>query len=342
MRTTTALSACATVALLGCASENGPTEPEARGTMVPAASAVVASENIWRERPHQLSTVSGVGIGVMANSAGQSVVYTFGGCDVVDGGGYCTVPAIGIYNAVTQTRTGDRANEVAVWNGNGVGTIGGKLYSSGGFTTLHRDEDASSQAWSYDPVARRVTRIADMPKASAEGVTGAFGGKLYVLPGLCNSTGSRPGTCVEEPIRRLYRYNPATNKWAARKSAPHYHRLGAGGFIGGKFYVVGGFNGYQPVADLDVYDPATDTWTTRAPLPVAGRVIGTALESKLYVIAGSTAYVYDPATDKWSPIAAPKWNHDGVVRIVLNGKPKLLAAGGLVGDTPNNTEVYTR
>ena len=193
--------------------------------------------------------------------------------------------------------------------------------------------DASSQAWSYDPVARRVTRIADMPKASAEGVTGAFGGKLYVLPGLCNSIAAPARHCVEEPIRRLYRYNPATNKWAARKSAPHYHRLGAGGFIGGKFYVVGGFNGYQPVADLDVYDPATDTWTTRAPLPAAGRAIGTALESKLYVIAGSNAYVYDPGTNKWSSIAAPKWDHEGVVRIVINGKPKLLAAGGLTAES---------
>ena len=343
MRTTTVLSACATVALLACASENGPTEPDASGTLVPTASPEAAAVDTWRERAHHLGNRIGVGVGVMPNSAGQSVVYTFGGCDVVEGGGggHCTVPGIGIYNAVTGTQTADFATEVAVWRSNGVGTIGGKLYSSGGFTTLHRDEDASSRAWAYDPAARRVTLIADMPRPTAEGVTGAFDGKLYVLPGMCNTTGVRPGTCLEEPIRRLYRYNPATNRWAARKSAPHYHRLGAGAFIGGKFYVVGGFHGFQPVADLDVYNPATDTWTTRAPIPTAGRAIGTTLQGKLYVIAGSNAYVYDPGTNKWSSIAAPTWDHDGVVRIVTFGKPKLLAVGGLHGDTPNNTEVYT-
>ena len=341
MRITTVLSACATVALLACASENGPTEPDAIGTVVPTASPEAAAVDTWRERAHHLGTRIGVGVGVMPNSAGQSVVYTFGGCDVVQGTSHCTVSRIGIYNAVTGTNTGDDAPEVAVWKSNGVGTIGGKLYSSGGFNTNDFTEGPSRRAWSYDPAAGQVTLIAEMPKGTAEGVTGAFDGKLYVLPGRCNANYPQPGSCVQEPIRRLYRYNPATNKWAARSSAPHYHRLGAGAFIGGKFYVVGGFNGSQPVADLDVYDPATDTWTTRARIPTAGRAIGTALQGRLYVIAGSNAYVYDPGTNKWSSIAAPTWDHDGVVRIVTFGKPKLLAVGGLHGDTPNNTEVYT-
>ena len=43
----------------------------------------------------------------------------------------------------------------------------------------------------------------------------------------------------------------------------------------------------------------------------------------------ATAEVYDPGTNKWSSIAAPTWDHDGVVRIVTFGKPKLLAVGGL-------------
>jgi Kelch motif protein len=92
---------------------------------------------------------------------------------------------------------------------------------------------------------------------------------------------------------------------------------------------VGGFHGSQPVADLDVYDPATDTWTSRAPTPTAGRAIGTALQGKLYVLAGLNAYVYNPGTKKWSSIAAPTWGHDGVVRVVINGKPKLLAVGAV-------------
>jgi hypothetical protein len=46
-----------------------------------------------------------------------------------------------------------------------------------------------------------------------------------------------------------------------------------------------------------------------------------------------------------SAIANPTWGHDGVVRVVINGKPKLLAVGGPHGPgsrpDANNTEVYT-
>jgi N-acetylneuraminic acid mutarotase len=145
----------------------------------------------------------------------------------------------------------------------------------------------------------------------------------------------------QKPFRRLYRYDPATDKWAARRSAPHFHRLAAGGVIDGKFYVAGGVGS----TDLDVYDPATDTWKTRARVPRAGKAIGTALAGKLYVVVGGLndsgtafenhAYVYNPGTNKWSSIAAPTSGHDGLVRIVINGKPKLLAVGGA------KVEVYT-
>jgi hypothetical protein len=65
------------------------------------------------------------------------------------------------------------------------------------------------------------------------------------------------------------------------------------------------------------------------------------LGGKLYVVAGTDAYVYNPATNRWSAIADPTWQHDGLVRVVVNGKPKLLAVGGFHGRDANNTEVYT-
>ena len=345
MRTTTVLSAGVAVALLACTSENGPTEPEASGTMAPADPTVAAAVNIWRERgPHRFGSVRGVSVGVLANPAGQSVVYGFGGCDV-DGGdfGQCTDDNISIYNVATDSWTfDDEASMGNVHSSNGVGTIGGKLYSSGGYPFLHAIDGLSNSLSAYDPAAGRVTWLADMPKYTAEGVTGVINGKLYVLPGICDtSRWPQPAYCEHEPIRRLYRYDPATNKWGARRSAPHFHRSAAAGVIGGKFYVVGGFNDFQPVADLDVYDPATDTWTTRAPIPKAGRAIGTALGGKLYVVVGVDAYVYNPGTNRWSAIADPTRGHDGVVRVVINGKPKLLAVGLGSADDPNNTEVYT-
>lgn len=345
MRSHPPLSTGLILTLVACGSEPSPTEPGTTPLSSPAAAAVAS--NTWTQRdPHRFGTVIGVSVGVMTNSAGQSVVYGFGGCDVVQSSGsHCTVSRIAIYNAVTATWTFDGAPEAAVWKSNGVGTIGGKLYSSGGYNTHDPNDGFSRRVWSYDPAARRATQRADMPRFTAEGVTGVIDGKLYVLPGICDANGwPRPGYCEQEPFRRLYRYNPATNKWVARKSAPHFHRSGAGGVIGGKFYVVGGFHGFQPVADLDVYDPATDTWKTLAPIPSAGGAVGTALGGKLYVLVGTNAYVYNLGTNRWSPIAKPTWGHDGVIRVVINGKPKLLAVGGLHGphfDIPNNTEVYT-
>jgi N-acetylneuraminic acid mutarotase len=344
MRATTMLSACAMIGLLACDSENGPMEPATSETMAPAGPTLAAAVNIWRERsPHTFGTVMGPSVGVLANSAGQSVVYAFGGCDAVEGDfGQCTVGQISIYNAATDTWTDDRSFLVSVWRSNGVGAIGGKLYSSGGYNQLHAIDGLSSRAWAYDPAqtfppeseARRATQLASMPKRTAEGVTGVIGNKLYVLPGIVDID------FEQKPIRRLYRYDPAKNKWGARRSAPHFHRLAAAGVIGGKFYVAGGVGS----TDLDVYNPATDTWTTRAPIPKAGEAIGTALDGKLYAVVGLDAYVYNPGTNKWSAIADPTWRHDGVVRVVINGKPKLLAMGGTHGVSPyvpNNTEVYT-
>ena len=333
MRTTTVLSACAAVVLLACTSENGPTEPGASATMAPAAPTVAAAVDIWRERgPHPFPNLTGVSVGVLANPAGQSVVYAFGGCDVVDGGlGFCTVEQISIYNVATDTWTGDRSFLVSVHSSNGVGTIGGKLYSSGGYVLHSAIDGFSSRAWAYDPAARQATQVASMPKRTAEGVTGVINSKLYVLPGLVDEN------LEQKPFRRLYRYDPATNKWGARRSAPHFHRRGAAGVIGGKFYVAGGLGS----TDLDVYDPATDSWRTRAPIPKAGGAIGTALGGKLYVVVGTDAYVYNPATNRWSAIADPTWHHHGAVRVVINGKPKLLAVGGSQGRDANNTEVYT-
>jgi hypothetical protein len=350
MRSSTVLSASLAVAMLACTSEDGPTEPEAGGNPALATSSVAAASNTWTTRaPHNFAPLFGTVAGVAPNSAGQSIVYVFGGCDGEGLSGYCTGYPISAYNAATDTWTGGLP-EVGVYAANGVGTIGGKLYFSGGYV-VHEPGggEESRRLWAYDPAARRLIPKADMPRATAEGVTGVIGDKLYVLPGTCQADfWPRAGYCPQEPIRRLYRYDPATDKWVARRSAPHFHRSGAAGVIGGKFYVVGGVVGGVGRADLDVYDPATDTWKTLAPIPTAGKPIAAALQGKLYVVVWSyngtafenRAYVYSPGTNRWSPIAAPTWKHEALLRVVINGKPHLLAVGG-GNEIPNNSELYT-
>lgn len=228
-----------------------------------------------------------------------------------------------------------------MFNSHGVGKIGNKLYYSGGYDYGTGTRVITGTTWAYDTRTDLLTRKADMPKVTADGVTGVIDGKLYVLPGTCSGDGwPNPGYCETEPIRQLYRYDPGTNTWLARRSAPHYHKSGAGGVINGKFYVVGGFNASgQPVAALDVYDPATNTWQTLAPIPTAGGARAAVIQGKLFVISWGTgttlhAYAYNPATNTWKSRAAPSSVFGAVVKVTLHGLPYLVSVGS------SSTELY--
>ena len=336
------------LALAACGEDRSPTQPEAAGAPAPDAAFLALASNTWTAKapyPYLFGSF-GLSAGVFPNSAGQSIVYTFGGTG--DEGGY-EVP-IYAYNVATNTwtTTGSEPNPVGFLL-NGVGRIGSQLYFSGGRFSYQSGEEGSRATFAYDPAANRLTREADMPRYTAEGVSGVIDGRLWVLPGFCDSAfWPSPGYCKYPPIRQLYRYDPAKNTWVARKAAPHYHRLAAGGVIDGKFYVAGGMGS----ADLDVYDPATDTWRTLTPLPIAGRAVGTVLGSRLFVIVNSgtalRAYAYDPGTNTWQTRAAPT-GLAAVVRVTLNGQAHLLAVGGFHqgpyppgDDIPNDSELYTR
>jgi N-acetylneuraminic acid mutarotase len=331
-----------------------PTQPEMAVDPAPLASAVALASNTWTPKAAYPAVFGAVGLslGMVPNAAGESIVYSFGGTD--DEGG--SAVSIRAYNVATNTwTTKSYEPRVDVFNTNGVGKIGSKLYFSGGRSWNGGSEYIDGRFWVYNPATNTLTEKARPPKLTADGVTGVIDGKLYVLPGTC-SADYYPGAgyCEFEPFRRLFRYNPATNKWATKRSAPHYHTNGAGGVINGKFYVAGGTDDHrQPVAALDRYDPLTDTWKTLAPLPTAGRAVGTVLQGKLFVIVSKLkadfttelrAYAYNPATNTWTPRAAPNRGHPAIVRVTLNGKPRLFAAGGIRYDpsaTPNESELYT-
>ena len=333
------------LALAACAEDRTPTQPESGAEPAAAASLAAAFvPNTWtlKSAPPN-SSVVGLSAGVVPDASGQSIVYTLGGRDDLGCGANIYSYKIG---TDTWTLKGHDPR-LFVFNSNGIGNIGNTLYISGGETYCGGYWHISAQLSAYDPATNTVTDKPIPPKLTADGVTGVIDGKLYVLPGKCSGEGyPNPYYCDHEPYRRLFRYNPATNYWASRRLAPHYHANGAGGVINGKFYVAGGTE-----AALDRYNPATDTWTTLAPLPTAGTARGAVLQGKLFVVVetGTTtrrAYAYDPATNKWTSKAAPRWNHPDIVPITWGGKPFLLAVGGShllpyrPVSEPNPTEVY--
>jgi hypothetical protein len=335
--------------LAACSESSGPTEPETGVNPAASASSVALASNTWAPRAaYPSSGAVGLSLGVVPNAAGQSIVYSFGGTDGEGSSG----ESIMAYNVATNTWTSKGYEpRVYVFNTNGVGKIGSKLYFSGGHTYVGGYRSIEGRFWAYDPATNTLTQKAHPPKFTADGVTGVIDGKLFVLPGTCDTEFyPHPVYCEHQPFRRLFRYNPATNFWATKRSAPHYHTFGAGGVINGKFYVAGGIDDHrnQPVAALDRYDPATDTWKTLAPLPTAGRARGAVLQGKLFVVvsgpAGLRAYAYNPATNTWTAKAAPRREHPAIVQVTLDGKPRLLAVGGVrydPGAIPNDSELYT-
>ena len=336
MRVTAVLSACVTVGLFACTSENAPTQPDAEGDLVPVTPSLASARNTWTPKapPPFLgdptgSAFFGFDLGMAPNSAGQSIVYTFGGTDGAGGSGF----GILAYNVATNSWTW-RVSDVSAFYTHGIGKIGNRLYFSGGWDYGVGFKAPLKAVYAYDYAHDRLIRKADLPKFGAEGVSGVIDGKLYVLPGACaGDLWPNPEYCEQEPTRRFYRYNPATNSWQTRASSPHFHRQGAAAVLNGKLYVVGGSKGIageEPVADLDVYDPATNSWRTLAPLPTGGHAFGAALGGRLYVVVGGAVirfYAYDPATNKWTAKAAPDFLGP-VVRVALEGRSYLFSVSG--------------
>src|SRR5574339_509865 len=91
--------------------------------------------------------------------------------------------------------------------------------------------------------------------------------------------------------------------------------------VGGKIYVVGGFEEpsfgnvlhFAITSAVEEYDPLTDRWSTKAPMPVGLHHVGIGVVGgRLYVIGGynksglsvwnpvATVYAYDPSMDSWT------------------------------------------
>jgi N-acetylneuraminic acid mutarotase len=320
------------LALVACGEDSNPTQPEMGADPMPAAMSVAAAPNTWTPRAGPVfdQYTGDYSLGMAPNSAGQSIVYTFGSVSSDDG---ATGGRVQAYNVSTNTWRFMTA-AAHIYNPNGVSKIGNKLYFSGGYIEAGSLPDATRELWAYDYSNDRMIRKADLPIFSAEGVSGVIDGKLYVLPGACNGNGyPNAGYCVEEQTRRFYRYDPAANTWVSRRQAPHFHRKGAAVVIDGKFYVAGGFAGFDtPVAALDVYDPTTNTWRTLASMPKGGVAAGAGLHGKFYVVIGGQTYAYNPVTDQWKTRApAPSGGFGSVTRVTLDGRTYLFMATGNQG-----------
>jgi N-acetylneuraminic acid mutarotase len=335
---TLALTFCV-LAFIGCAPDETPLGP-ASGEEI-SAPAFALAPNSWTARAPLPTGRQELDAAVVNNGAGEPILYVLGGWDVLDQ----PVSRVEAYNYSTNRWT-TKAASGAGQESNGVGVIGGKLYISGGVTEHGDGLEIDKTLVTYDPVRDVFSSKANMPRTSANGVSGVIRGRLYVLTGQCGPD------CAHSLTRRLYRYDPATNAWnASLPWCPNAHVRGAGGVINGKFYVAGGVhaNGVTS-ARLDVYDPATNSWKALAPMPSA--VVGAAgavIKNKLYVMGGNVGkavYSYDPVTNRWTaraPMLTGRRNLAAASLITPSGNPKILAVGGIGSDERGYraNELYT-
>jgi N-acetylneuraminic acid mutarotase len=290
------------------------------------------------------------------NAAGQQIVYVFGGVDAAcfEELALCQVDDVDVYNLATNSWT-TRAHgwfpRFSAAASNGAVAIGARVYLAGGNYDSGDGEFRSNSLLVYDTRTDTYLEKARMPGESSDGVSGAIGGKLFVLTGLENGNDDC-GTYCSQPVitRKFYRYNPSTNSWATRPWPKRAHVNGAAGVIKGKLYVAGGRDGAGAHAVLEIYDPVTNRWTMGAAMPtprayVAGAVLG----SKLYVIGGENGEVavYDPGTNRWmarAPLTTPR-SDLAATRVDTH----ILALGGYPGaswppteEAGHKNEMFTR
>lgn len=152
--------------------------------------------------------------------------------------------------------------------------------------------------------------------------------------------------CTLVPVLRSVLAQPDT--WAVKASMPTGRTGAAAAAIGGKLYVVGGFNNGN-LSSLEVYDPSTDAWTTKAPMPTARNgLAAAAIAGKLYVVGGaagccplSNLEVYDPSTDTWTTKASMPTARTVLAAAAID--TKLYVIGGFNVDVGGQTpilEVY--
>lgn len=125
--------------------------------------------------------------------------------------------------------------------------------------------------------------------------------------------------------------------------------------VGGKIYVIGGFNGTDYITSIQVYDPATDTWDsiTNASGTFTPRrgMSSVVISGKIYTFGGANGTggsngsgalnnveVFDPTTNIWSTLPdmpTARWRSCAVL---LNGKVYVM--GGFISGPVNTVEIF--
>jgi Kelch motif protein len=149
----------------------------------------------------------------------------------------------------------------------------------------------------------------------------ALGERVYVLGGFDGE--SRVVDTVEA-------YDPARDRWEARKPLPKPLHHANAAAVGDKLYVVGALagNDFRAVGLSYEYDPRADRWTPKAPMPAGterGASAVAAMGPRIYVAGGLRGNpvgdfsAYNVATNRWEVLPAVPGPRDHLVGGAVDG-----------------------
>ena len=229
----------------------------------------------------------------------------------------------------------------------------GKAYLFGGYKD---SKFRVSREYSvFNPTTNTWKTLGTLPAGMAETHLGAAddGQYIYLVGGFAGDL-KQSNTPPQQGSKRVFRYEPATNRFTEINSLPQIQGAGGAAVVGRTLHYISG-NSADRVTNVDNHyvldlDHIAAGWKTSARFPDAKDHFSTVvLANKIYTIAGEyghdalfdtqrSVHLYDPASNSWKrladlPIAS---GHAEGSTFAYNGQ--IIFAGGQTRDHQKSTD----
>ena len=265
----------------------------------------------WRKAPDMPAPRYSFVAGVV-----NGKIYVLGGVTQVERRGkkiWASVKTVDVFDPVANTwkKHGDAK---ITRNFMGGVVVNGKFYLMGGSPNTSGNElknteiyDPAADAWTKGPAM--IQERGDTPTASA------LNGKIYIFGGFLREEGGIGRDPKVNDIQVTEELDPAANVWTKKADMPtgRWQITPTSTAVGGKMYVIGGWGGGRPIADVEAYDPATNTWEKKRRMRTERDNLATAaVRGKIYAIGGLgkgdklLASVEEYTPDGWPFAVSPR------------------------------------
>ncbi|XP_036621828.1 kelch-like protein 6 isoform X1 [Trichosurus vulpecula] len=168
-----------------------------------------------------------------------------------------------------------------------------------------KDEKFVAEVTCLDPLRRSRLEVAKLPITEQEPESENKKWVEFACVTLKNEVYISGG---KETQRDVWKYNSSINKWIQIEYLNFGRWRHKMAVLGGKVYVIGGFDGLQRINNVETYDPFHNCWSEAAPLLIhVSSFAAASHKKKLYVIGGGPngklatdkTQCYDASANKW-------------------------------------------